>query len=510
MNKITETLLSKITMYKLVLYSLILILLYSVVLGYFNILKISPISIIFSTFFTVTLCLAFNKLFELVYKSPVNSESVFITALILALVISPIENGSNEFFLTSFFVSMLAISSKYILAINRKHVFNPVAIALVLSGVFLNLSGSWWVATFWMLPPVLLTGFFIVKKTQRFDLFFSFLLSFLVISLFLHMFNGSDKSFLEEFFNNLTKAPILFFAFFMLTEPLTMPPKSWHRITYGALTGLLFSPLIHISSLYFTPELALVAGNIFTYIISPKQKLFLVANSIKKLATDTYEFSFKKDGSLIFLPGQYMEFTIKDNLSDSRGNRRYFTLASSPTEDDVKLGVKYYKDSSTYKVDLLKINKNDTIIASQLSGDFVMPKDKNRKLVFIAGGIGITPFRSMIKYLLDIGEKRDITLFYSNRKVEDIAYFDMLSEAEQKLGLKVVYAITDPDPLNSLSGCVNGFIDKNIILQNVTDCKNNLYYISGPHSMVSTFENSLRELGVPSKNIKVDFFPGLA
>jgi len=89
------------------------------------------------------------------------------------------------------------------------------------------------------------------------------------------------------------------------------------------------------------------------------------------------------------------------------------------------------------------MNKKDIIIASQLSGDFVLPRNKRKKLVFIAGGIGITPFRSMIKYLIDKKEKRDIVLFYSNKKEEDIVYKNIFDEASKSLNLKIIYTLTN-------------------------------------------------------------------
>jgi len=114
---------------------------------------------------------------------------------------------------------------------------------------------------------------------------------------------------------------------------------------------------------------------------------------------------------------------------DSRGNRRYFTIASSPTEKELRLGVKFYPNGSSFKKALASMNEADTIIASQLSGDFIMPSNKKKKLVFIAGGIGITPFRSMIKYLIDTKQKRDIVLIYSNRTKTDVIYKNIFDSA---------------------------------------------------------------------------------
>ncbi len=138
------------------------------------------------------------------------------------------------------------------------------------------------------------------------------------------------------------------------------------------------------------------------------------------------------------------------------------------------------------------------LVASQLAGEFTLPKDLNKKLCFIAGGIGITPFRSMIKFLLDTNQKRDITLLFSNKTELDIVYKDIFDQAFLKLGIKTVYVNTDK----------MGFIDEMMIREQVFDFKDRTFYISGPHSMIDAFEKTLKNLGV--KNIKVDFFPGYA
>src|SRR5438067_12955651 len=108
-------------------------------------------------------------------------------------------------------------------------------------------------------------------------------------------------------------------------------------------------------------------------------------------------FVFKPSHRLAFEPGQYMEVTLAHAKPDSRGNRRFFTIASSPTEDYLNLGVRFYEDSSSFKKALSRIDGRTTIIAGQVGGDFTLPPDPRQKLAFIAGRIGITPFRRMWK-----------------------------------------------------------------------------------------------------------------
>jgi ferredoxin-NADP reductase/Na+-translocating ferredoxin:NAD+ oxidoreductase RnfD subunit len=471
-------------MYRLVLYYLIVLLVAAVIFSFLGILSYDPLDLIFSTLFLVAVSYLVNKIFSFVFRVPANVESDLITALILAVIVS----SMNFWFL--FWVATLAQASKYILGYKGKHIFNPAAFAVALTAITISQSASWWVGTAWMLPLVIIGGFLIVRKIQRFDL----VLSFLFVSVAVMLVTSPSRSvpllLLQKIFLD---SPIVFFATIMLTEPLTTPPTRKLRIAYGAFVGLMFAPWLHIGSVYSTPELALLVGNIFSYIISPKGKYLLKLKSKVMTGTDTYDLSFESNQKVKFSPGQYLEWTLGHKNPDNRGNRRYFTIASSPTEEEIRLGVKFYPNASSFKNAMFSLEPGSNILAGSLSGDFTLPEDKSAKLVWIAGGIGITPFRSQIKYLMDKQEKRDIVLLYSNKENTEPAYAHIFDEAEKQLGIKTVFTSK---------------ITSGLISQEITDFKQRTFYISGPHGMVVAFENTLKEMGVPNSQIKIDFFPG--
>ena len=150
----------------------------------------------------------------------------------------------------------------------------------------------------------------------------------------------------------------------------------------------------------------------------------------------------------------------------------------------------------------------DVISASQIAGSFVLPKDAKQKLVFIAGGIGITPFRSMVQYLLDKKEARSVVLIYSNKKAADIAYKEIFDRAQKELGIKTVYLATGEK--TPIPGIYSEPLSSGVISREVPDYRERMFYISGPHAMVAAFEETLHTMGVPRRRIKVDFFPGFA
>jgi ferredoxin-NADP reductase len=162
---------------------------------------------------------------------------------------------------------------------------------------------------------------------------------------------------------------------------------------------------------------------------------------------------------------------------------------------------------SAFKQTLLRLKVGDTVSAGQLAGDFTLPTNTKKKLVFIAGGIGVTPFRSMVQYILDTG-KRDVVMFYSNKKADEVAYYDILERAREQVGMKTIYALTDDT--RSFAGSYNGMISPEIIKKEVPDYRERTFYISGPRGMVLAFEAALKDLGIKQTRIKTDYFPGFA
>ena len=278
----------------------------------------------------------------------------------------------------------------------------------------------------------------------------------------------------------------------------------------GILVGILFMPQIHFGPLYFSPELALLAGNFFAFLVSSKGRYALHLKRIVSSGKSTVDFIFQPDNAVTFRPGQYMEWTLGHADPDNRGIRRYFTIASSPTERQVMLGVKFYDQPSTFKKKLRSLKVGETIVAHQIAGDFTLPNDTKQKLVFIAGGIGITPFRSMIKYLLDTNEKRDIALFYANNTIDEIAYYDVLRAAYDTLGIRTVLSLSDRTKIPPEWNGYTGYITADMITREVPDFAERTFYISGPPQMVEDMHKILRGLGISRSRIVTDFFPGLA
>lgn len=505
-----DTFLDGISMYKLLPYGLMILSVYAVLLGAFGVIAYKPLPQLISLATILLVALGVHFLFKTIYKAPANVESTLITSLILFFILEPSLEIQGILFIA--LTSAIAIVSKYVIAYHNKHIFNPVAIALLVIGLFQIPIAFWWVATLPLSPFVLIFGLLVVKKIRKFPLFLTFIGVVTIVMVAMGILNGTSIT--AILYQEFISYPVIFFGAIMLTEPFTTPPTRKLQIIYAIIVGLLFAFPFHIGTLFYSsPAFALVVGNIFSYAVSIRSRLFLIFKEKIAIAADTYEFVFKRSEGLPFIAGEYMEWTLPHSAADYRGIRRYFTIASSPEDEEVRLGVKMVPTGglkSSFKTKLMSLNPGDGLYATAVAGDFVLPKDASIPLVFIAGGIGITPYVSMLRSLLSRHEKRSITLFYCNKTSADIAYKDLLKEAEASVGIKVVHVLSNETKVLEDAICESGFITDGMIKKYCSDRLTCMYYLSGPAMMVDTYKNMLKKMGARSRNIMADYFPGFA
>lgn len=215
-----------------------------------------------------------------------------------------------------------------------------------------------------------------------------------------------------------------------------------------------------------------------------------------KEAADTISFVFKPEAPFSWKPGQFLHYTLPHRNPDERGFERYFTIASAPYEKVVYITTRLAKEKgSSFKKALLSLKPGKTIDAVGPDGKFTVD-DPTQELVFIAGGIGVTPFRAM---LLDFEHKKispKVTLLYSN-KTPDFPYKKLFDNLLKSLpNLKIHYFLNPKK------------IDENAIKNLFKDLQKPIFYVSGPGGMIDSLSNLLKEMGVPKEHIKKDFFPG--
>lgn len=505
--KYIDSFLNTITMYRLTLYFLISLIFWAFLLSLLGLLHVNPLDIGIDTGIAILTCLGTNYIIAKLFGAVTNVESTYITALILVLII-PLKFPLNATFFIG--ASMLAIGSKYFVTVDKRHIFNPAAAGiLAISLLSPEHSATWWIGTPLMLPAVFIGGVLLMRKIQREAMVLSFCITYvLLVTLAAIIHAGGVQTILNTWNKGIFNSAFFFFAFVMLTEPFTSPPTKILQKYYAALVAFFYlTPQVRAISLVFTPEMALILGNIFSFIVSPKYRLALPLVWKKEIGTNTVIFGFTPQKDFSFLPGQYMEWTLPHTHVDMRGNRRYFSIASSPDEKNIMLMVKFYTPPSSYKKTLLSMNPGQEIIATHVAGDFTLPKDLSTPLVFIAGGVGIAPFRSIIQYIITNNLHVTITVIYSNRSFDEIAFADTFSQA-QNFGVNTIYTLTDSSHIPQHWTGEIGYITQDMIRKHIPDFATHIFYLSGPVQMVQSYEDLLSKLGVKKRNVKKDYFPG--
>jgi ferredoxin-NADP reductase len=474
----------RFTSYRLMLYFLGVLIAWAVVGSFFNQVPFSWDQILVSTGWLLLVCWATNKLLAKFLNIASNKDSSLITALILVLILSP--GLTKHDFIVSAVAGVAAIASKYIITLRKGHIFNPAAAGAFVSGELMQQFPSWWVGTKFLTPVVAIGGLLILRKTKRFDMAGIFIAVFLLYLIF----GGSNGVDIHFLWLELIATQLLFFAIVMLTEPLTSPATARYYIPYAILTALLYS----ITKLKLSPEEALLIGNLFTFAVAANRRYELKFIRSIKEAEGIYSYAFSLPSRFSYQPGQYMEWTVAQNQSDSRGNRRYLTISSSPTEPGLMFTVKHPPKASAFKKSLGRLKAGDKILAARLAGGFTLPKDPTKKIALLAGGVGITPYRSMVKYLIDNKEKRDVALVYSASSDKEISFKKLFSDAKSA-GVKATY-ITD------------GQVDESKLRKAIPNFKERRFYLSGPYGYVNGVESTLLRLGISYDNIVTDYFPG--
>ncbi len=245
--------------------------------------------------------------------------------------------------------------------------------------------------------------------------------------------------------------------------------------------------------------------------------------------TDIMTFKFTKDSYPEFKAGQFAFFPLDNVNNDSRGPVRHFSLTSSPTEDALIISTRIR--DTPYKQRLSTMQEGEQVKVSTPQGNFVLHDDYSKYAIFLSGGIGVTPFRSMIKYATDKQLPIKITMFDSNRNRQNILYKDEFDKwATQNQHLKIVYTITEEekvekheeqrsiDAANSATETKGnwegerGRIDKTMIERHASkeEIDNAIFYICGPPGMINALEEGLlkKHFHIPKERIKVEEFTG--
>ncbi len=207
-----------------------------------------------------------------------------------------------------------------------------------------------------------------------------------------------------------------------------------------------------------------------------------------------------------YRPGQYV-FCELDELAfpDERGKRRHFTISSSPTEKGIVMFTTRMRGSG-FKETLRHAPLGYELSLGTPLGQFVMPEQEARHHVFIAGGIGITPYRSILRYAVDVGKPIEAVMLCFNHSSADIVFRQELDEMTGQMpAFSLVHLLNEPEP--GWKG-ERGKLDEALLRKWVPNLNRQLFWISGPPAMVVAYKELIRQIGAQGEAIRIDSFAG--
>lgn len=229
----------------------------------------------------------------------------------------------------------------------------------------------------------------------------------------------------------------------------------------------------------------------------------------EQVSKDAYAFYFDRTKAQFnFLPGQYIRITLPQEHPDDRGIRRFFSLITSPA-DRQYIGIATRIIQSSFKRALASLAPGTSVEFFGPTGRFIFDEKETQPHILLAGGIGITPFRSMLLYATEKNLTVPITLFASFSTVEDVLFKNELEElTKNNQNIKLIYTVTKPEDSTASWNGETGRISEDLIKKYVADFSNALFYVVGPAAMVVAMEEMVKQMGIPTERIRKETFVG--
>lgn len=215
-------------------------------------------------------------------------------------------------------------------------------------------------------------------------------------------------------------------------------------------------------------------------------------------------FYFEKPEGFIFKAGQYIKVFVDGRIDDDGGNSRFFTISSAPHEKYIVITTKM--QPSQFKKHLYSLQRGDTIRVRGPYGSFVFADD-TRSRVCISGGMGITPFRSMIVHLARKNSTQGLVLVAAFKNERESLFLQELEKISESFPSFQIYPLFSQPERNDIK-VGKGRIDALILKKYIANLMGSVYYITGPSEMVESVVDILHDFGIPETDIFIEKFPG--
>ena len=505
--------LGRMSMYRLVLLALAALALVALVLSFFGLVVPGPLELVVTLAVLLVASVGANALVQRLLKMPIRHESSLITAGILLFILRPTIVPLELAWIA--LAAVVAVASKYLIAWRGRHILNPAAVgAAVLTITGLGAS-AWWVGSPVLAGPVLVLGLFVLIRTERLRVVATFFVIAVGVSV-LRLAVQSQAAGLavdagQALQFALWSSPFLFLGAFMLSEPLTLPPRRWQQLTVAAVVGVLAGWPIPVGSFTLGQERALLIGNLIAFLWAAHHTVRLRLTDAQMITPSVRQLTFEARRPVRFAAGQYLELEVPHAKADARGTRREFSIVSAPSDAPtvriayrVKAGAGAGAGAgeSTYKKALAIASPGVDYAVTGVWGDFLLPRNPNAPVLLVAAGIGITPFVSQLREARARGVERNAVLIYVASEASELAFRDELEAS----GIEVIVFTRDqPRGLPANWVWARGVrLDAEGLPRVVPDLSSRHAYVSGPPRLIAELAPALDK----ARSLTTDAFAG--
>ncbi|QKJ21123.1 flavodoxin reductase [Microbacterium hominis] len=500
-------------MYRLAYLALAALAVIAFVLSLFGRVAPGPLELVATLAVLAAVCIAVDYAAQHVLHLHWRLESSLITAHILLFVLRPSLEVAALIGIA--LAGAVASLSKYLLAWRGRHLFNPAAVGAtaltLLSIAWPQLGASaWWVGTPALAGPVIVLGLAVLWRTEKVRVVALFLVVAVAVAVVRTTVQYQEAGLAVEIgdilWAQLWSSPFLFLGAFMLSEPLTLPPRRWQQMTVAAVVGVLAGWPIDVGAISLGQERALLIGNLVACAFSVRTAVRLTLESRTELTPTVRELAFRSHRRLRFQPGQYLELDVPHRHADARGTRREFSIVSAPEDHPiVKVAFREAPSSkplSSYKKALAQVTAGTDLAVTGVWGDFLLPSREASPVLMVAAGIGVTPFVSQVRHMRLSGHDRDVVLVYVASEASELAFREEIEAAGIHV---VVFTRDEPQNLPPTWFWARGVrLDAEGLLRVVPDISARHAYISGPPGLIAELAPALEK----AHSITTDAFSG--
>lgn len=397
LRETVDTRLSRVSMHGVTLIALAALAALAIVLGACGALPFSPAAMAATLAVTVVASAGVTLVGSAIVRRRPMPESAAITGLLLFFLVWPSTDPATLAWYAA--AAGAAAAAKYLLVFRGAHLVNPAAFGAAALAVSGKGAVSWWIGSTAMFAAVVVAGVLVTRRTGTMRFAWGVAAGAYVVTAATLLVNGSGVA--SALSTAALSNPWVFWAVFMVTEPMTAPQRARDRWLVGALMVLLIAVPVHFAvgsaHVATSPELVLLVANVVTALVQRPRPQWARVTAVERVGADGLSVVFEVPRALGIRAGQWVEVQAPRGGFDRRGARRVFTPIGTGRQFSIVTRVP--ADASSFKREWARLRVGERVRVTRKGGSFLLPRDPDLPLLLVAGGVGVTPVLAFLDEL---------------------------------------------------------------------------------------------------------------